>query len=335
MVGDGNQDGVMEGCQHNTMDVEYFGPNPQMELWYLGALRAGEEMARFEKDDAFADKCHQLFLNGSKWTDANIFNGDYYFQKITVPASINDIAKGLSAGMGSKDLINPSFQLGEGCLVDQLVGQYMAHICGLGYLVKPQNITTTLQTIMKNNYLSDFSDHFNNMRSYVMGNESGLLMASWPKGKLKIPFPYFSESMTGFEYVAAIGMLYEGQTANGLTCIKSIRDRFDGRKRNPFDEPECGHHYARAMASWAGILALSEFHYSGVTKSMTITAKPGSYFWSNGYAWGTCRVEGKQATLQVIHGSLPLSSFTLKNSGTTKLNDIVIKEGTSKLIKVN
>ena len=37
-----NKDGVMEGSQHNTMDINYLGPNPQMAAWYLGALRAGE-----------------------------------------------------------------------------------------------------------------------------------------------------------------------------------------------------------------------------------------------------------------------------------------------------
>lgn len=46
---------------------------------------------------------------------------------------------------------------------------------------------------MKYNYVSDFSRHFNNMRSYVMGEEAGLLMASWPKGRLEVPFPYFAE----------------------------------------------------------------------------------------------------------------------------------------------
>ena len=71
--------------------------------------------------------------------------------------------------------------------------------------------------------------------------------------------------MTGFEYTAAVGMLYEGQT-RGLKCIAAIRDRYDGRKRNPFDEAECGHHYARAMATWAAVLALTGFRYSGVDK---------------------------------------------------------------------
>lgn len=331
---DANQDGVMEGCQHNTMDVEYYGPNPQMEFWYLGALRAGQEMARFMKDKEFEAKCASLFRNGSQWTDQNLFNGEYYIHRITPPASNDDIAKGLKAGMGSADLSNPDFQLGEGCLVDQLVGQYMAHICGLGYLANEQNIRTTLQTIMKYNYVSDFSPVFNNMRSYVMGDESGLIMASWPKGRLKVPFPYFSEAMTGFEYTAAVGMIYENQTESGLKCIRSIRERFDGLKRNPFDEPECGRHYARAMASWAGVIAMSGFQYSGVTQSMTFTSKAGTYFWSNGTAWGTCRINGKSAELNVLRGSVTLKNFMIDGVGSKKLKDAQIGENRSLKLEV-
>ena len=321
---DGDMDGVMEGCQHNTMDVEYYGPNPQMEFWYLGALRAGEEMAKYLGDHEFADKCRKLFESGSAWTDLHLFNGEYYIQEIRPPLSAADIYPGLRIGMGSSDLLNPDFQLGKGCLVDQLVGQYMAHICGLGYLANEQNIKTTLNSIMKYNYIDDFSAKFNNMRSYVMGNESGLIMASWPNGRLKVPFPYFAESMSGFEYTAAIGMIYEGQTESGLKCIKSIRNRFDGYKRNPYDEPECGHHYARAMASWASVIALSGFHYSGVDKSMSFTSNPGTYFWSNGTAWGTCKVEGKKATLNVLSGKIEVSKFTLENSGSVKLKNVVL-----------
>jgi len=332
---DANQDGVMEGCQHNTMDVEYYGPNPQMEFWYLGALRAAEEMAKAMKDKEFEKKCRNLFLSGSKWTDENIFNGEYYFQQIMPPTSEKEIAPGLKAGMGSTNLSEPDFQLGKGCLVDQLVGQYMAHICGLGYLASEQNIKTTLKSIMKYNYVSDFSPLFNNMRSYVMGDESGLIMASWPKGRLKVPFPYFAESMTGFEYTAAVGMLYEGQTADGLTCIKSIRDRFDGLKRNPFDEPECGRHYARAMASWASVLALSGFHFSGVEKSMSFTSNPGTYFWSNGSAWGTCEVENKKAILQVLSGNLDLAHFSLNGSSAKLSKALSLKEGESVQLNIN
>ena len=110
--------------------------------------------------------------------------------------------------------------------------------------------------------------------------------------------------MTGFEYAAAVGMLYEGQMKEGLECIENIRDRYDGRKRSPFDEAECGHHYARAMASWAAVLALTGFHYSGVDKSMALAPKEGEHFWSNGYAWGTCTIERSGKRMDVKRRSL-------------------------------
>ncbi len=289
---DANADGVEEGRQHNTMDVDYFGPNPQMQFWYFGALKASAIMARAMNEPELANRCDRVFAQGSQWVDQNLFNGEYYEHKITDPAT--------HQFLDMKDAYTkvPAYQLGSGCLVDQLVGQYMAHVCGLGYLAKKENVQTALKTVMKNNFVPRFDQVFNNMRSYVMDKESGLIMASWPKGRLKVPFPYFSESMSGFEYAAAIGMLYEGQTDAGLKCIKSIRDRFDGEKRNPFDEPECGHHYARAMASWAAPLALTGFHYSGINKTMEWSVISGQNFCSNGYSCGTVKISTVGKTLQ-------------------------------------
>lgn len=311
---DADQDGVMEGAQHNTMDVEYFGPNPQMQLWYLGALKAASAMAKAQNDPAFANRCDQIFTKGSAWTDTNLFNGSYYEQQVIPPAG-HLLAKGTFSGFNKIQQEDPAYQLAKGCLVDQLVGQFMAHVCGLGYLVKPQHVQTTLQSILKYNYRASLTDHFNNMRSYAMGDEAALLMASWPKGRPKVPFPYFSEVMTGFEYTAAIGMLYENQREPGLRCIRNIRDRYNGSKRNPFDEAECGHHYARAMVSWAAGLALSGFHYSAVSQIMEVNDREGTYFWSNGYAWGTCTKQKKGAKLlvdlTVLHGNLLLKTLTV------------------------
>jgi non-lysosomal glucosylceramidase len=317
---DADKDGVMEGCQHNTMDVEYYGPNPQMEIWYLGALRAAEEMARHMGDTEFASTCRDLFERGRKWTDANLFNGEYYEHHIQPPKDKADIAPSLLVGMGAADPTHPDYQLGSGCLVDQLIGQYTAHICGLGYLVEPANVRKTLASIMKYNYRANLYGHFNCMRSFGLGDESVLLMADYPKDRPANPFPYFCEVMTGFEYTAAVGMLYEGQTQDGLQCIRNIRDRYDGRKRSPFDEAECGHHYARAMASWAAVLALTGFQYSAVDRSMTLAPKEGKYFWSNGYAWGTCSLrpvgDTMKVELAVLHGSLALSKFGLGDRGS-------------------
>lgn len=329
---DSNQDGVMEGVQHNTMDVEYFGPNPQMQIWYLGALKAGEKMAKSMNDNDFAEKCNRLFRYGSKWTDEHLFNGEYYIHIIQSPKNIEDIAPGLRAGMGSENLENPDYQLTTGCLVDQLVGQYMAHTLGLGYLVKEDNIKTTLKSILRYNKKENMFDHFNNMRSFALGDEKSLLMASWPEGERpKIPFPFYAETMTGFEYTAAIGMLYEGMEQEGLETIKNIRDRYDGKKRNPFDEAECGHHYARAMASWAGIIAESGFLYSGIDKMIKFTDKPGKYFWSNGQSWGVCTIKKERekyhAIFNVLHGNMELDKFRLGEKSIKVFdNTLLIKE---------
>lgn len=329
---DADKDGVMEGCQHNTMDIEYYGPNPEIEFWYLGALKAAGAMAKFMKDREFEATCTRLFNSGSQWTDENLFNGEYYIQKIQPIADRSTIAAGLISGMGSESAADPDFQIGEGCLVDQLVGQYMAHICGLGYLTKRENVKKALESIWKYNYVESFGDHFNNMRSYGLGNDSGLLLAAYPhpERRPKIPFSYYNEVWSGLEYTAAAGMIYEGLGEAGEKVITNVRNRHDGLKRNPYDEAECGHHYARAMASWSTLIAYSEFNYSGVEGSFSITGKPGKYFWSNGYSWGNATVSDGKVQIDVHHGTLSLSKVEVRNGQSKKLKtQIKVREGES------
>ena len=320
---DADKDGVMEGCQHNTMDVEYYGPNPQMGFWYLGALRAVEEMARYLGENDFATECHQLYVNGSAWLDAHLFNGEYYEHEIRPHTGPDSVLPMLMSDMGAKDPANPVLQLGTGCLVDQLVGQFFAHVCGLGYLAQADHIQQTLRSVMKYNFKETMYGHFNHMRSYVLNDESALLMATYPRGnRPQRPFPYYNEVMTGFEYTAAIGMLYEDDVDNGLRCIQAIRDRYDGRKRSPFDEAECGHHYARSMTSWAAVLALTGFHYSRVDKAITFAKAENAvhWFWSTGYAWGMCHqtpgLESTQVEVTVLHGILHVDQLTLADYGS-------------------
>ncbi|HOF89448.1 MAG TPA: GH116 family glycosyl hydrolase, partial [Armatimonadota bacterium] len=213
----------------------------------------------------------------------------------------------------------PQFQLGSACLVDQLVGQFLAHICGLGHLTDDGHQRATLASVYRHNFRA-LTGHFNHMRSYAMPDETGVLMATYPRGKRpKWPFPYFSEVMTGFEYTAAVHMLYEGMRDEGLAIIAAIRARYDGRRRNPFDEAECGHHYARAMASWAAILALTGFHYSGVTGAMRFAPLAGTNFWSAGNAWGEVSQretpDGIAVTLTVRGGALSLRRVALTGRG--------------------
>jgi len=323
---DADQDGVMEGCQHNTMDVEYYGPNPQMGGWYLGALRATEEMARHLGEEDFAETCRALFERGRQWVDAHLFNGDYYEHEIRPILHESDIAPGLRVGMGAASLADPDLQLGAGCLIDQLAGQYMADVCALGPLLDPAHVRQTLQSLMRWNFQPDMAAHFNHLRTFALGDESAMLMATYPKGRRpKRPFPYYNEVMTGFEYTAAVHMLYEGMNEEGLTVIGAIRARYDGMKRSPFDEAECGHHYARAMASWAAVLALTGFHYSAVTQTLRFAASPTPcrWFWSTGTAWGLCeQTPGEReakVTLSVTKGRLTLRTLTLEGFGTLTL----------------
>ncbi|MBT5425007.1 MAG: hypothetical protein HOK84_02370 [Bacteroidetes bacterium] len=318
---DADADGVMEGSQHNTMDVNYSGPNPQMQFWYLGALKAAGRMALTMNDIKFANKCAAIYKQGSKWTDKNLFNGEYYDHQVLDPQTKELITDYSAPNM-------PMYQLAKGCLVDQLVGQYMAHICGLGYLAPKENIKTTLKSILKYNSRESMEGHFNNMRSYALGKESALLMASWPNGRPKIPFPYFSEVMTGFEYAAAVGMMYEGMEHEGVTVVQNIRNRYDGAKRSPFDEAECGHHYARAMASWASVLALTGFQCSAIDQTISFKNQEGNWFWSNGYAWGTCTITKDEIVLKVEHGSLSIKEIFLDNKSVKKYKKArTIQEG--------
>jgi len=310
---DGDQDGVMEGVQHNTYDVEFFGPNPLTGIWYLGALRAAEEMARAVGDDEFARRCGELFAQGSNWIDGHLFNGEYYVQQIRTPSSLDETLPELRAGMGETNLANPDFQLGNGCLVDQLVGQYMAHVVGLGYLLKPENVEAALRSLFRYNFRQDLYGHWNVMRTFALADESALLICSWPHGdRPQVPFPYFSEVMTGFEYQAAAHMIYEGLVEEGIAVVNGIRERFDGHRRNPWNEQECGHHYARAMASWAVLLALSGFYYSAVSRQLQLAPrwKPEAFrcIWTVPSGWGTVEqtIEANEQIVQweILSGEL-------------------------------
>ena len=247
---DANRDGVMEGCQHNTMDVEYYGPNPQMEFLYLAALRASAEMADACGEAAFAADCRALVAKGSAWTEKNLFNGCYYEHRIVPPKG--KVADGLRhPSMGAKDLFDPDFQLGAGCLVDQLVGDYAARVVGLGPVADENHARTALRTILEKCRKAPDDDAFNPMRSYALAGETSLKMAWYPENRMpRSPFPYYRETMTGFEYVVAANLAQRGLFAEAEKVVRDIRDRHDGIKRNPFDEAECGHHYVRALDAW-------------------------------------------------------------------------------------
>ena len=236
---DKDQDHVLDGVQHNTYDIEFHGPNPLCGIYYLAALRATEEMARVLGESELSVRCRSAFEAGRANLDSMLWNGGYYIQKL----DDDDAVK---------------YQHGAGCLSDQLLGQLHASLLGLGDLLPTAHVKTALKSIYDYNFKRDFSDHSNCQRVYALNDEAGLLLCSWPHGgRPRLPFPYADEVWTGIEYQVAAHLILEGWVDEGMDIVEAVRARHDGIRRNPWNEVECGNHYARSMSSWALLLALS------------------------------------------------------------------------------
>jgi uncharacterized protein (DUF608 family) len=292
---DTDGDGVLDGPQHVTHDIELYGLNPLTNTIFYAALLAASEMARFMGDEERATRYKEIFARGSQKMDELLWNGECYIQKL-------------------EDMYCYRYQLGEGCLSDQLFGQFLAHVAGLGYTLPEEKVKKAIHTVFQYNFRSSFDSHHNLHRAFVLGDEAGLLVASWPKGgRPKFPLVYCDEVWTGTEYQVAAHLIWEGFVDEGLMLVKAVRERHDGYRRNPWDEVECGHHYVRAMSSWALLLALSGFKYDMVRGVMSFcpAIHQGNFstFWSTGKAWGVYRQkkieDGKlEWSIEVLGGSL-------------------------------
>ena len=171
-------------------------------------------------------------------------------------------------------------------------------------------------------------------RTYALNDEAALIICDYGRGKRpEVPFPYFSELFTGLEYVAAALMMSHGMVAQGVECVESIRRRYDGERRNPWDEAECGHHYARAMAAWAPILALSGFRYHAADKALEVVPAmkgPVRSFWSAGTGWGSLRADAAGVTVAVEEGELAVRSVKTAAGAVELKEEVRIRAGESK-----
>ena len=253
----------------------------------------------------------RLFDQGSRWIDVNLFHGEFYIQQIR-GFRADQISPQLRSGMGSENTEQPEYQVGEGCLIDQLLGQYLADVAGLGPLVSPQHVRSTLDAIYRYNYKRSLVDHDTVQRTFALNNEAAVVICDYGKApRPHIPFPYYAEVMTGFEHSAAALMFYSGMVAQGLEYVENLRSRYDGVKRNPWDEAECGHHYARAMSSWSSVVALSGFQYEGdrghVIALPRVPSEDFRCFWATGTGWGSYSLKRTQTgkvtfTMQTLAG---------------------------------
>ena len=323
---DADRDGVLEGRQHHTLDMELFGPNSWLTGFYLAALAAGAEMAEHFGEAETAAEYRTLFARGKAWVDANLFNGEYYQQRIDLTdrsilqAYSGGAAESYRGGRSSvwnywdDEHAQIKYQVAEGCAIDQVLAQWHANVCGLGEVFDRGQTRSALAAIYRHNFKRSFRDHFNPARLYAVDDEAGTIICSYPRTLPVVPITYAQETMHGFEYQAAGHMIQEGMLAEGVELVRAVRDRYDGSRRNPWNEIECGNNYARSMAAFALLPAYSGFEFDAVTGHVGFSPKvsdtPFTAFWSLGSGWGTCTLDAAEIRLQVESGELSLSSFT-------------------------
>jgi uncharacterized protein (DUF608 family) len=320
---DPREKGVLEEPHHNTYDIEFWGPNGMCTSFYLGALLAitrmgealGENVSQYKK----------LYKKGKAFMEGEMYDGEYFFQKIQVeglnapnPIEASQKSMGGHYSDEARDLLEkegPKYQYGKGCISDGVLGAWIARMCGLEDPLDTDKTKSHLKSVYKYNLKHDLSDHVNPQRpTYALGDEGGLLLCSWPKGEQpSLPFVYSNEVWTGIEYQVASHLMLSGFVEEGLDIVRTCRDRYDGRIRNPFNEYECGSWYARALASYGLIQGLTGIRYDAVDKTLYVDSKIGDFisFISTNTGFGTVNLKGNNVSVKTAMGSIPVEKVMI------------------------
>lgn len=267
---DGNDDGILEGGQHNTLDSSWYGPVAWLSGEYQAALRAAEKMALIMGDSGFAEKVRGIYTRGQTNLVSRLYNGEYF---INLPDP--------SLKKPNGESVATAINSGSGCLIDQVFGQSWAFQVGLDRVLPEKETRSALDSLWRYNFVPDIGVYRATHapgRWYALPGESGLVMCTFPRpdwsfekaSGVKNGKPnfagYFFECMSGFEYQVASHMIYEGTpelVEKGLAITRAVHDRYAPAKRNPYNEIECSDHYARAAASYGVFLAACGFEYNG------------------------------------------------------------------------
>lgn len=312
---DPNKEGVLRGKQHNTYDIHFYGPNMMTGSLYLGALKACSEMAFAMNQPQKSMEYAELYRKGRDRYKELLWNGEYFIQQVEVVDGIT-LPGGLMSPPDPNGEVLPKYQYGDGCLSDQLLGQYLAFVSGLGYIMDTASTKQALESVFKYNFREQMRDFENVQRIYAAKGEPGLVLCSWPKGnKPLFPFVYSDEVWSGVEYQVATSMIFADLVEEGLEIVRAARSRYNGSNRNPFAEIESGRYYARAMSSWGVYQAMAGYHYDGTRGVMKFEPAedvlPFRFFWSAGTGWGTLEVTRGKIHLKCMSGALDLEELVL------------------------
>jgi uncharacterized protein (DUF608 family) len=357
---DFNKSGVLTGVQHHTLDMELFGPNSWLTGFYLLALWCMNKMALFIGDKALAQEYISIYKKGRQWVDENLFNGEYYYHKSDYKNkniienainfsnySENEKSHLRSYWDGEHEEIK--YQIAGGCGIDQVLAGYHARLIGAEPVFDIEKQKTALKSLYKYNFKT-MRDVANYCRVYAANDEKGLVICSFPDGAehAVITIPYTTEAMNGFEYQAAVHMIAEGLEQEGLEIVRAVRERYDGRVRNPFNEFECGSHYARSMASYALLNVYSGFIYNLSEGYIGFNPlkkekkyKKQQFFFAVGNSFGIVEMTKQKIKITILSGKISLSAFknnSINENSVFYINgrrtDCICKKGEIRFSKI-
>lgn len=329
---DPQQEGILTGRQHHTLDMELFGANSWLSSMYLSALQAASKLAHILGEEDTSELFLRIYKNGKEKLNKDLYNGEYFFQNINLrdKSILEKYNNGVSMHGASsvnsywnEETQEIKYQIGEGCSIDQILGQWHADLLNLDNICDSEKTVSTLRSIFKYNFISNMREHVNPCRIYSMNQEQGTIICSYPQNRKKpfIPVPYSEETMHGFEYQAASHMILHGFEKEGITCVKAVRDHYDGYKRNPWNELECGSNYARSLSSYALLLVYSGFVYDMYRKRIgfhPIHNDSYVFFWSLDSGFGLVKKQRGNICLEVLYGTLPLRELEVETDAVTE-----------------
>ncbi len=316
---DADGDGLIESNQHNTLDTDWFGKVAWLSGLYLASLAGAAVMADEMGDTDFAAQCQSILATGRKNLVEQLFDGDYFINQVD-PRHLDSINSG------------------TGCEIDQVFGQSWAFQVGLPRVLPKPETVKALKSLWRYNFSPDvgpYREVYKPGRWYAMPGEAGLLMCTFPrrdwdyaqaKGKgAEWAAGYFDECMNGFEHQVAGHMIWEGMVMEGLAVTRAVHDRYHASRRNPWNEVECGDHYARSMASYGVYLAACGFEYHGPKQHIgfapRLTPENFKCAFTSAEGWGSYaqKLEGRNLTAEIsVHwGNLELNTIALASESAT------------------
>lgn len=224
----------MEGIMCSYDNFPMYGVAPYVASQWLAAVAAGVEAAGLLGDTKAEARYREVLEKGVKVFEDKAWNGTYY-------RLYND------AG-GEHD------DMDEGCLTDQVIGQWAAHLIGMPHFLDRSRVHKALRHIMRRNYHPDY----------------GIRNCTWPYDTYLHEIDagtwvdQANTAWTGVELAFASFLIYEGLYRDGLKVIKNVDDRYRDSGMY-WDHKEFGGHYFRPMSAWAIMHALLGLKVHGTT----------------------------------------------------------------------